>query len=102
MSRILSTPRSWTPDEDRILSDLWKKKTSRKEISRLLDRSESSIASRARDISLVSYAIFKNPEKIHELVLRPCLRCGRPFNSEGKHHRICSPCKETEEWRENS
>lgn len=25
-------------------------------------------------------------------VTRPCLRCRRPFESEGAHHRLCHPC----------
>lgn len=27
-----------------------------------------------------------------ETVTRPCLRCRRPFESEGAHHRLCYPC----------
>ena len=27
-----------------------------------------------------------------ETVTRPCLRCRRPFESEGAHHRLCLPC----------
>jgi len=23
---------------------------------------------------------------------RPCLRCRKPFESEGAHHRLCGPC----------
>ena len=23
---------------------------------------------------------------------RPCLRCRKPFESEGSHHRLCGPC----------
>lgn len=23
---------------------------------------------------------------------RPCLRCRKPFESEGNHHRLCLPC----------
>jgi len=25
-------------------------------------------------------------------VTRPCLRCRKPFESEGAHHRLCYPC----------
>ena len=25
---------------------------------------------------------------------RHCLRCDRPFLSEGPHHRLCQPCRE--------
>lgn len=31
-----------------------------------------------------------------------CLRCTRLFASEGKHNRICSPCKDTDEWNNES
>lgn len=27
-----------------------------------------------------------------ETVTRQCLRCRRPFQSEGAHHRLCYPC----------
>lgn len=29
---------------------------------------------------------------------RICLCCEKAFNSEGKHHRICYPCKRKEEY----
>lgn len=27
-----------------------------------------------------------------ETQTRPCLRCRRPFESEGPHNRLCGPC----------
>lgn len=27
-----------------------------------------------------------------ETTARPCLRCRKPFESEGAHHRLCLPC----------
>jgi len=27
-----------------------------------------------------------------ETETRPCLRCRQPFQSEGKHNRLCGPC----------
>lgn len=30
---------------------------------------------------------------------RPCLCCGNPFDSDGKHNRVCDPCKNTDGWR---
>lgn len=27
-----------------------------------------------------------------ETVTRPCLRCRKPFESEGAHHRLCGMC----------
>ena len=24
---------------------------------------------------------------------RPCITCGKPFLSEGPHHRMCAPCR---------
>lgn len=29
---------------------------------------------------------------------RNCLTCGKPFRSEGKHNRVCRPCKNTANW----
>ncbi len=31
-------------------------------------------------------------DEIVETVTRPCLRCRKPFESEGSHHRLCHPC----------
>ncbi len=31
---------------------------------------------------------------------RRCLCCQAWFASEGAHHRICAPCKESPAWRE--
>lgn len=31
---------------------------------------------------------------------RLCLRCDRPFVSQGSHNRICEDCKATDAWRE--
>jgi len=30
--------------------------------------------------------------------MRECLRCRRPFCSEGRHNRICSNCKSSDDW----
>lgn len=27
---------------------------------------------------------------------RPCLRCRKPFDSEGAHHRLCNACRAVE------
>jgi hypothetical protein len=31
------------------------------------------------------------PDRLRE---RPCLRCRKPFASEGAHHRLCGDCRE--------
>lgn len=31
-------------------------------------------------------------DEIVETTTRPCLRCRKPFESEGAHHRLCLPC----------
>jgi hypothetical protein len=30
---------------------------------------------------------------------RPCLGCGQAFSAEGPFLRVCSQCKESEEWQ---
>ncbi len=29
----------------------------------------------------------------------PCLRCSRPFPSEGAHNRVCRSCKHSSAWQ---
>lgn len=29
---------------------------------------------------------------------RTCLKCQKPFDSEGPHNRVCNPCKNTASW----
>nr|WP_298688810.1 hypothetical protein [uncultured Dongia sp.] len=38
-------------------------------------------------------------ERLPALRLRPCLGCGQWFLAEGPFLRICSLCKESEEWQ---
>lgn len=33
---------------------------------------------------------------------RNCLCCGKPFDSEGIHNRVCDDCKSTSAWRSGS
>ncbi len=33
-----------------------------------------------------------------EKVEKNCMMCYKPFMSEGNHNRICSGCKETDDW----
>ena len=30
---------------------------------------------------------------------RNCMRCDKPFMSQGNHNRICWWCKDTDDWR---
>ncbi len=40
-----------------------------------------------------TYRLRRNADgNAPETVTRPCLRCRKPFESEGAHHRLCYPC----------
>ncbi|MBX3017997.1 MAG: hypothetical protein KF767_08915 [Bdellovibrionaceae bacterium] len=45
-----------------------------------------------RQVTPTHYPRFKLTKKV-------CLGCDKKFMSEGKHHRICDICKESELWR---
>ena len=41
---------------------------------------------------------YKKPKPKVDKKERECMMCYKPFISEGKHNRICSACKETDDW----
>ena len=40
---------------------------------------------------------YKKPKPKVDKKERECMMCYKPFISEGKHNRICSACKETDD-----
>lgn len=50
--------------------------------------------SRLRNDAEEKLEVFLNRERARrENITRPCLCCQRPFESEGKHNRLCDPCR---------
>lgn len=114
---------SWQ-EQDAQLRDLWIQNKTPQEISEVLNRSVPAIMTRAARLGLPRRSApgrkpgsgvarrfdaltKKEPESKTErgqasetsaAVLRICLMCLRKFPSEGRHNRICSPCKGTSEY----
>jgi len=109
-------------EQDSVLRDLWMKNKTPQEISELLGRSTAAIMTRAARLGLPrrsapgrkpgSRRPFKenrqpvrlSPLTIPEGELAPhgstriCLMCLRPFQSQGRHNRICPSCKNSSEY----
>ena len=45
------------------------------------------------------YYNYSKPKSKKEKKERNCIRCGKPFKSQGNHNRICWWCKDTDDWR---
>ncbi len=99
------TRRDWTTEEDARLLDLRCKELSMADIGKLLDRQPSSIKSRLDKLSDMGVEVPKlhgfmadRPRKKQGAAVpikrvRPCLCCGRQFNSDGPHNRLCGSCR---------
>ena len=45
------------------------------------------------------YYNYSKPKSKKEKKERNCMRCNKPFMSQGNHNRICWWCKDTDDWR---
>ena len=45
------------------------------------------------------YYNYYKPKSKKEKKERNCMRCNKPFMSQGNHNRICWWCKDTDDWR---
>ena len=45
------------------------------------------------------YYNHSKPKSKKEKKERNCMRCDKPFMSQGNHNRICWWCKDTDDWR---
>lgn len=90
----------WTKEETQKLIDLAKSGLTAKQIGAEMNRSYSSIASRAGRISLTYRGNKRNLiADVSSQNDRPCLLCEWPMISTGRGHRICDQCKDSQEWR---
>lgn len=76
---------AWSADEDARLRTLLAEGKSPIACAKVLGRSESSVCRRAEIIQ----ATPKSSK-------RPCLCCGREFDSAGPHNRLCGRCRRIE------
>ena len=86
----------WTPEEERILMEMWMRDLSNEEISKRLGRGTSAIAVKASRLSLPKRNRYDDRPTAG---VRKCLRCERDFHSFGPGNRICGPCKGRSEYR---
>lgn len=96
MTRHLNTPRTrrdWTLDEDARLADLRAKNLSLMDIGVLMGRPHTSIKSRIETLARHAAAPPAPPAPADTRKVRKCLCCGREFNSDGPHNRLCGPCR---------
>lgn len=128
-TRITSAPitaPSWT-EQDEQLTALWGKGEKPEDIAVVLKRSVAAVMTRAARLGLQRrFAPGRKPKKIGDLAdshanmramarlnsqlqtvapqqsHRICLMCLTRFQSQGRHNRICSNCKESPAYRSAS
>lgn len=109
----------WEPQQDNVLRDMWLSKDEPFLIATTLHRSVQAIMTRASRLGLPRRKLpgrkqraFKfvthklkiwtsqdqseerrSVHPVYEKTRRICLTCREPFDSEGKHNRLCMKCK---------
>jgi hypothetical protein len=77
---------AWTDADRATLVALYNAGFDNARIAALMNRSEKAIA--------VARSRLKLAPAITGRTHRPCMCCRRSFASEGKHNRLCDPCRE--------
>ena len=81
--------RAWRPEEETAALEMRAAGKTVGEISVALDRSMTSIETLLRRIK----GRQNPPRRPTATANRPCLCCGKPFASQGAHHRLCDRCR---------
>ena len=81
-------PRIWCPDEDSLLHQMVAEGATWSEIGRALGLDRRMC--KGRHTALTA----EPPDPPRPTRTRPCMRCGRSFQSEGAHNRLCDPCRD--------
>ena len=119
-----AVPTSWQ-EQDPVLRDMWLQNKAPQEISAVLGRSVAAIMTRAARLGLPRRAapgrkpgsrrmageaerrvslprqtarIDPGTDRAPQISTRICLMCLRPFQSQGRHNRICPSCKNSSEY----
>jgi Uncharacterized protein conserved in bacteria len=98
----------WNDDRRQRLEELWQRGLSAYEIAAILSDSmvkisENAVQVQASRMSLSARFKSDTPDAVNgPAAMRRCMRCTRLFMSEGKHNRICDPCKSSEDWNDDS
>lgn len=94
----------WTEERSRKLAELWNQRLSPVEISEILNVTPNSVSIKASRMGLPPRIRSEQPGLPSQAAasqgptLRRCLRCTRMFGSTGSGNRICTPCKESDDW----
>src|ERR1043166_776666 len=114
---------SWT-EQDEVLTSMWQKGKKPESIAQALGRSTAAVMTRAARLGLQRrFAPGRKPKKMsdpekslanmrnmarlagamqttpQQQSFRICLMCLTRFQSQGRHNRICSSCKNSPEYR---
>lgn len=77
-----SGPSTWTPAEDTQVRELVAVGKTGSAIAKAIGRSESSVYRRIEILAARA-----------KTTKRPCMCCGKTFNSAGPHNRLCGSCR---------
>lgn len=78
----------WTPAQDKSLLALRAAGNNIAQLATALGRGKGSISSRLQDLGMGS-----PPAPAPTAKARPCLCCGKRFNSTGPGNRLCQKCR---------
>lgn len=104
MTKQIVERQRWTDERSRQLADLWNQKLSPVEISAILKVTPNSVSIKASRMGLPprmrgEQAGLPSQESHPKGAgLRRCLRCTRMFASSSNGNRICSTCKNSDDW----
>lgn len=98
----------WDERRRADLADLWARGLTAFEISGILTTPEIPITEKAVQVQASRMKLakrFGSDEDISpnvEHAMRRCLRCTKLFRSQGKHNRICDPCRTSSDFTDSS
>lgn len=91
MSDIQERLSSWSEEDKRKLSSMWRTRAPVKDIAKAINKSHQEIYEQAREMDLPVRSMATNYSK--DVAKRKCLSCDKDFLSEHKFNRICMSCK---------
>lgn len=83
-------PRPWSDSDNRFLRQLILQGMSVPVIAKKRKRTEKAVAA-YKNRQGISAAVVR--EEVPGTSMRPCMCCRTVFASQGKHNRLCDPCR---------
>ena len=83
-------PRPWSGSDNRLLRQLILQGMSVPEIAKRMRRTEGAVAAYKNRHGLSAAAVR---QEALGATMRPCMCCRTVFASQGKHNRLCDPCR---------